>query len=381
MSVLLYHVTFSFGYPKGILAYVSQRVSGPPFSAVVVFFLISGFVLYRPYARARYRGQPAPSLLPYAVRRVARIVPGYWVALLIVSFMLSEHVLHTPLGALRYFGFAQLYGNWNTTVNGGISPAWTLCVEVTFYAALPLLALAVRRFGQDHPFLRSELTFCGGLVLLALAWQIGVLLRVPVGNPWLVSILNFLPGTLDLFAFGMALAALSVAAENRRTPPAWLRPAQTAPLLWWLAGLAAFFGVGRLGSLGAHQFTSWWLITHELKAIGSALLLIPLVFGKNEGGPFARILGSRPLLYLGTISYGIYLWHFPLLHALSPHLVHHGELFTFLALSAVTIAVASLSYFLVELPARRLASQYLRQRVRPAPSSQVGTAAGVTSGV
>jgi peptidoglycan/LPS O-acetylase OafA/YrhL len=326
-----------------------------------VFFVISGFVLYRPFAAARFNATPAPPLVPYAVRRVARIVPAYWVALAIVSVLLSEHYVHTIGGALRYFGFAQLYGGWNTVVSGGIAPAWTLCVEVTFYASLPLLALAIRRLASGRGFLRSEMAFCGGLIFGGLVWQLVVLLRVPVDNVWQLPLLGMLPGSIDLFAFGMALAALSVAYQNGLRPP-WLRAVERLPWLLWLLALGAFFAIGELGSLAGSHFTVWWLITHELKAIGSVLLLAPLVIGSTRRDLLRRILGSRPLLYLGSISYGIYLWHYPLLQRWRPTFVHHGEWFTFLVLSAVTVAVASASFYLIERPAQRLARRYLSSR-------------------
>jgi peptidoglycan/LPS O-acetylase OafA/YrhL len=77
LSVLAYHVSDKFGYPhSGLLDYLFQRITGPQVIAVIVFFLISGFVLYRPFAEARLQGRPRPALMPYAVRRVARIVPA-----------------------------------------------------------------------------------------------------------------------------------------------------------------------------------------------------------------------------------------------------------------------------------------------------------------
>jgi peptidoglycan/LPS O-acetylase OafA/YrhL len=388
LSVLYYHVTFSFGYPHGIWADLSQRVAGPPVTAVVVFFVISGFVLYRPFARARLAGAPPPALVPYAVRRAARIVPGYWVALAIVSVMLSEHAVHTPLGALRYFGFAQIYGDWNTTTQGGISPAWTLCVEVTFYAALPLLAFGVRRIAARRSFLASELAFCATLVLISIVWQAAILSGVSVNDPLFISLLGVLPGTIDLFAYGMALAAVSVwleagsSSSSSWTRPRWVAVVERRPWLPWLLAVVAFGSIGRLASLGHSDFTAWWLLTHQLKALGSLLLLSPLVFGGARRDLPRRLLGSRPMLYLGTISYGVYLWHFPLLHKLAPHLVHHGEVFTTVALAAVTIAVASLSYYLVERPAQTLARRFLRRRAaRAAPGTvAVGSAAEPDAG-
>src|SRR5207302_6339341 len=72
LSVILFHVTYWFPIPRNeVWQYLSQRNAGPPLTGVVLFFLISGFVLYRPFAQARFEGRSMPALFPYAVRRVA----------------------------------------------------------------------------------------------------------------------------------------------------------------------------------------------------------------------------------------------------------------------------------------------------------------------
>jgi peptidoglycan/LPS O-acetylase OafA/YrhL len=312
LSILVYHVTFSFGYPRSSLwQFLSQRDAGPPAMAVVVFFLISGFVLYRPFVKARFAGDSMPALIPYAARRIARIVPAYWVALACVSILLGLHYVFTPAGLIRYFGFLQLYGRFSV-VSGGISPAWTLCVEVTFYAALPLLALIARRIGRG-PAMRSELLLCAGLVIASLLWQTLVFATISGRSPWMFSLLNVLPGSLDLFAWGMALAILSVAVERGALRGRWLEVIDRAPWFCWLLAFALFYAVGQLASLQRHGLAAWWMPTHELKAIGAALLLAPLVLCTREAGVIRRTLSWRPLIWLGSISYAIYLWHKPLL--------------------------------------------------------------------
>lgn len=362
LSVLFFHVTYAYGYPRsGLLQYLSQRNAGPPITGVVLFFLISGFVLYRPFVQARVAGQPMPPLVPYSVRRIARIVPAYWLALAIVTVWLGLHEVMTPGGVIRYFGFLQLYGTFNTA-NKGISQAWTLCVEVTFYAMLPLLALGVRRLGGQRTVLRSEVALCVGLVLASLIWQAIICWRVPSSNGWKVPLLWTLPGSLDMFAAGMALAIASVMLERRASAPRWVDVVDRAPWLPWLLAGGVFYLVGRAPSLARHGFALWWITSHELKAIGCALLMLPVVFGTMNRGWLRRVLGWSPLIWIGTISYGVYLWHKPLLTQLAPHLVHRGELFTTVALTAVTVAVAAVSFYAVERPIQRLARRYIKAR-------------------
>jgi peptidoglycan/LPS O-acetylase OafA/YrhL len=195
-----------------------------------------------------------------------------------------------------------------------------------------------------------------------------------------LTLLLILPGSLDLFALGMAMAVVSVAL-TRVDPPAWLRIVDRWPGLMWLLALGAFYGVGRMPALAGHSYALWWLTSHELKALGCALLLVPAVFGSERRGVIRRVLAFPPLLWLGTISYGIYLWHKPLLDKLGPHLAPHGELFTAVAITAITVAVAAISFYAVERPLQRVARRYLAARTArgplpaPAPVATVVVAA------
>jgi peptidoglycan/LPS O-acetylase OafA/YrhL len=380
LSVVFYHVTFVFPGPSSELVhYLSQRNAGPPITGVVLFFLISGFVLYRPFVQARFEGEPMPALVPYAVRRVARIVPGYWLALAIVGIWLGLHELASASGVIRYFGFLQLYGTFSTA-NRGISAAWSLCVEITFYATLPMFALAVRRVRANGSPLRSELALCAVLALVSLVWQAVICSTVANSNGLKVPLLWTLPGSLDLFAAGMALAVLSVATAQQVGRPRWVELIDRAPWALWLAALALFYAVGQVSALRRYGYGAWWIPSHELKALGSALLLIPVIFGSDRRGWLRRALAWPPLLWLGTISYGIYLWHKPLLDKLGPHLVGHGEILATLVVSAASVAFAAVSFYAVERPAQRLARRYLSDRAARAQQPAAALGAVVVPG-
>ena len=110
---------------------------------VTIFFLLSGFLLYRPFVAARMEAKAGPRTLAYARRRFLRIVPAYWLALSIL-------IVYPGVGGLWsdawpvYYGFGQVYSQ--DTILGGIGPAWTLCTEVVFYAFLPLYAFVLARW-------------------------------------------------------------------------------------------------------------------------------------------------------------------------------------------------------------------------------------------
>ena len=158
VSVLVYHASFYSPGLKGSFAnYFNQRTTGFPTEGVVMFFAISGFLLYRPFAQARFDGVPGPSLWPYAARRLLRIVPAYWLALIAVAIVLGLDGVFTLHGVGTYFGFLQVYDV--RTLDGGMGQAWTLDVELTFYAGLVVLALGLRRFAlrRTNSFVVSEL--------------------------------------------------------------------------------------------------------------------------------------------------------------------------------------------------------------------------------
>lgn len=120
---------------------------------ITLFFLISGFLLYRPYARAHLRGGPLPSIAWYARRRVLRIVPAYWVALTVLACWPGLEGVFTKEWWV-YYDFAQSYQfRWAFS---GIEPTWSLSVEVAFYALLPFLGLALRSAGPRASGARSR---------------------------------------------------------------------------------------------------------------------------------------------------------------------------------------------------------------------------------
>lgn len=297
---------------------------------VAIFFCLSGFLLYRPYVATARAGRPPARLRDYARRRALRILPAYWFALAVLALWPG---LDFPGGWWRYALFLQGYDPH--TVLGGIPPTWTLCVEVTFYALLPVYAFALRRARGSVPV---EL---GVLALLSLAT---LALRTGLHHDGAAHITaGTLPGMFDWFAGGMALAVLSAAGRL---------PAR-APWAWWAAaaGLFALVAVG-IGAPRVYDERAWsgasWLAAHVIYGLIAACLVLPAVAARDDRGP-RRILRTRALAWLGLISYGIFLWHYPLLAELHDRGVD-GWAAPAAAGLALTVACAAFSYRFVERP-------------------------------
>jgi peptidoglycan/LPS O-acetylase OafA/YrhL len=352
LCVLAFHAAFFAGIYSSdspLRPYLAQ-----PGTGVTVFFLISGFLLYRPFVRARLEELPAPSAGAYAWRRFLRIVPAYWLALTGVAIWLSlrtvvEPAWHVPL----FYGFGQIY-TAQTSI-GGLGQAWTLCVEVTFYAFLPLWAFAMRRLAW-----RGELLALTALWVLSFVWKLFAVHHVTPSaldsGPWLMPLPNF----LDQFAVGMALAIASA----RGLPPG-LERAMRRAWPWWLLAALAYWTlctqIGLRGVLHEQVGESAFLLRHELETVVAVGLLVPVVFAWDRGGAVRRLLAWRPLLYVGLVSYGVYLWHEAVVRQTADGIARwmtdtaglgvEARFFVLFLLGAAgATAIASMSYHYLERP-------------------------------
>jgi peptidoglycan/LPS O-acetylase OafA/YrhL len=375
LSVLVFHA----GFWSSIT--LSGSAAAPFLSrldvGVAIFFVLSGFLLYRPFVRARLLGTPPPRAIAYGWRRVLRIVPAYWLALTVISLVISNPDTFEPGHAIVYYGFLQIYGD---LALGGISQAWTLCVEVTFYALLPLWALALR---QRPPSVRSELAALAALAAAGVAWSlVATLGAADPGHANTSRMLVCLPAYFDQFALGMALAVVSVVADRDGRLPGLLAWVAGRPWAAWLGAAAAFvvvsigIGLSAENRLDAPMNTAQYLARHWLYAAVAVGVLLPAVFGPPRRGPIPRLLGHRALLYLGVISYGIYLWHNAVMEKVAGRIGRDGTWGDFVLYLAVALLVAvvvsALSWRLVERPLLRL-KRLVPDRAQPVrdPDSHV----------
>jgi peptidoglycan/LPS O-acetylase OafA/YrhL len=345
LLVVTVHVAFVSGVTTAAGAtgaYTARAEVG-----VGVFFVISGFLLYRPWAVAHLTGAPPPVLGQFLVRRLLRIVPLYWVALAMTLLLVPAARPRDGLDALLLPLFGQVYRS--QTVFLGVPQAWSLCVEILFYLALPAYAAVLgRRRRSGAAQLRIELIGVAALYAVGLGCRWLLELTSPV--PWRVWH-GFLPVWFDLFALGFGLAVVSARWTQLGGPPRWLRTAGGTAACW--AGavltyvvLSTDVGLGRnpLYERGTGQA----VVEEVLWGLFAVLLLLPAVAGTP------RPLTWRPVAFLGLISYGIYLWHQLVVESLLDHT--SWDLFrapfrtlgpTVLVLTGV---LAAAGYLLVERP-------------------------------
>jgi peptidoglycan/LPS O-acetylase OafA/YrhL len=326
---------------------------------VTIFFVISGFLIYRPWVHARLRGEPSPLVRVYAWRRLLRIVPAYWVALTVVTLAIGLTGLFTWSGAAVYYGFLQVY--FPSRVAGGLTQAWSLCIEVGFYILVPLYALAMARLRGATPAarLRQELIGAGALFAFSAAFKVAAVLAGTLDKSSVSNLQVYPVAQLDFFVIGMVLAALSAWYQDRDELPGPLRLVDRRPWLPWLVAAAAFalvsYGIGVTGSLSEHFTGAQYLMRHYLYALTAAALVLPAMFGDFTRGWVRRVLANRVLLYVGLISYGIFLYHFAVLTQLDRWGfggVVEGRWAPLWVVAALagSVLLATLSYYVIERP-------------------------------
>ena len=282
---------------------------------VSIFFVISGFLMYRPFVLAHFEARQGPGVRDYFVGRFLRIYPAYWVALIAVVWVFRQpgpkHQINNVGDFIAYFGLLQQYSAAHAY--GGIQQAWTLCVEVAFYVFLPIWALGVRavarRIGpRVGGTVRVELA---GLVLL---FATGILYRMTVLTiePTNAVEISWLPAFFDQFALGMLLAVVSAGREAGRMRAGIADTIGRHPWVCWLVAAGGFWLVAtQLGlPIGYPTFTrvQWlsWTLGYGFVAF---VLLLPAVFGNQRESVLRRALCHPVIVFVGLVSFGIYLWH------------------------------------------------------------------------
>lgn len=300
--VVATHAAYTTGhYVQGYGGLVYSRME----IGVPIFFVLSGFLLFRPWVRAAASGAPAPSLSRYAWHRVRRIMPAYVVTVL-AAFALyhfrtaGPNPGHTWAGLFRNLSLTQIYTDHYlySYLHQGLTQMWSLAVEVAFYVALPLFAYALLVLLCRRRW-RPRLLLVGLVSLAAVtpAWLILVHTTdfLPDGSRL------WLPTYLAWFVGGMLLASLQAMGVR-------CYAFVCIPL-----ALVSYFIVST--PIAGAPTTSPAELREALFKAGfyaviATLVVAPMALGgSDDGGWYARLLANRPMVWLGEISYEIFLIH------------------------------------------------------------------------
>ncbi len=357
LTVFIFHI-WLYGAKGGKIGF-GDEVFNEFRIGLICFFVLSGYLLYGAFARAAARQRGEVPMRRYVLRRAARILPAYYVSL-IGSIALLEAVagapgvrLPTESGVPLFFFFAQNYSG--STIMKLNPVTWTLCLEVAFYVLLPILGAFAYQVARGR--VRPQVALMVGLIVVGLAWNVAGFLA-----HWQQPATKALPAYLPYFAAGMLL---SLWVESRRSGGRTLdlSPRVTAAVMVLGIGLVIGNAYWHATSPGlAHD--ALLVALHDFPAgVGFAFVILAVVAGH---GPSLAWLQAKPLAKLGVISYGVYLWHVPLILFVKEMAADTPGALELAALVApLAIAAGTASWVWVERPLMNAVNNRL-PRARPA---------------
>jgi peptidoglycan/LPS O-acetylase OafA/YrhL len=381
-SILLFHIVF-FSTPPGeelALGWFGTYLVPHLPLGVTLLFLLSAFLLYRPFAAAVIRETRVPSLRRYLLKRALRILPAYWFILLFTGLVLRTTTVLAPDGGraigalddpvLLVVNIAFVQSFHPTTLLTGIGPAWALADVLVFYLVLPLLVLmafglakraATRKEKRLAAFAPAAVLF-----LLGLAGKAVAAFVVPGGaweQSWHAVIERSFWAHADFFALGMAVAVVRIDSEDAilKLPPWWRKGAVVALLLVAVptAKLTTAEGYAD-GSLSNYAYDS---LTAVVCALFLALVVLP---AQERPTALVRLFETRVLVVVGVVSYSIFLWQLPLIGWLRAYGLTFADTIGFLAnvalIGLVTFALSVFTYRCFEFPALLRKATIARRR-------------------
>ena len=304
LMVLIYHLKEALAsdlhVSLGRLYLGINGFAAAGFMGVEVFFFISGFVLFYPYARTLFEGKPLQTVTHFVDRRALKILPSYVFSL---TFMTAVALLELsrPLAvgaaldlmrnyALHLFFAHSAFKDTFFAING---PLWSLAIEVQFYLLFPAIAWAFRRWALATP-----------LVLVAISSAYRFYLQAH-GGAYNSFYVYQLPGFLDLFAFGMGSSYLTVMFRALYPQLARWRIGFTALSLFTAVALNAML----FSLVAAGSGPEAWHWQNTFRTVFGALLAVFAVAGMLALPFWQRLVANPVLVYLAFISYNLYLWN------------------------------------------------------------------------
>jgi peptidoglycan/LPS O-acetylase OafA/YrhL len=325
-----------------VLLYHDGELVRGGYLGVDVFFVLSGFLItsllfqeWRRTARVDLRG--------FYLRRALRLFPAL-AALLAVALafaLLRPNAPQSPK-ILRGVGYSVLYlTNWIAAPDpmalGPLSHTWSLAVEEQFYLLWPLVFLGLLRLTKGRPRLSAAIF---GLAALAAAWRAGLYLAG-------VSSWRLYVGTDSRADSLLVGGAIAVALAHGDLPR--LVGGARASRVLGLVG-AAVIGWFMIGT--PLQWGGYYLGVFTVIALAAGALVIAVA--TNPTWAVTRFLSTAPLVWVGRLSYALYLWHFPIFGLLKTDRLGVSPTLITIARLPLAFVAAVLSYYLIERPFLRL---------------------------
>jgi peptidoglycan/LPS O-acetylase OafA/YrhL len=388
LSVIAYHIN-RFAFLGHVLTLglgpltISFALAGS--SGVTLFFVLSGFLLFMPYTRSLLFDADWPSARCYYIRRAFRILPGYYVSLILLILFTDPTYLQLARWKELVLFLTFFMDSSSRTYQAINGPFWTLAVEWQFYLLLPLLALIFQPFVQHGPLQRRfhALLLClAALIAWGLAtrywgrsWEVNP--HQPALLPPLMHhfALFFFYGEsgkfLEDFAAGMLICVFYVLSQQVR---GHYLVSFLHSYCWWLWGLGIlelFYtaiwsalpgGVFLAPFIGPHNWLSEFVL-----AIGYSMCIAALLFGPAQ---LKGVLEWHPLRDIGLLSYSLYIWHLPLLLCFTAFIMQYTlswwHVFIYstfwIWVGLVILPFAYLFYHFIELPWIHLGSRIMRTK-------------------
>lgn len=350
------------------------------FIGVDVFFVLSGFLLSALLVR-EVEATGRLALGRFFVRRLRRLLPATLLVLLAVAVYALTWASDSELDRLREHSIGALTytTNWLFIVDGttytdvvlGSSPLrhmWSLAIEEQFYIVLALVVAALAVVSKSSPGAMRRRLGIGAFLFggLSASWM----LMLEVGGSDTSRIYFGSDTRMQAMLLGVGVGALWGDRLLGRDRAGLVAPVSAG------AASAAALGLLVLFSIYAAE-DARWMFQGGFTVV--ALAAVVAIVGALTFHPFERVLSITPLTSLGEISYGVYLWHWPVLIILDEDRMGFGGIALTAAQIAISLGVASVSYAVVEQPIRRgvIGNAIGRGGIVAAPIAAVAVAAAV----
>lgn len=342
-----------------VAVHASGRTNFPEFGihgyGPVSLFVLSGFLLYRPWSRWALGVAKRPNVRVFARRRLLRIFPAYLVVMLAVAVMLPASQPNGWDGWVRAFTLTGTFAS--DGLRPGLEQTWSLGTELSWYVALPVLGLLAGLLGRR---LKGRRAFYSVVGLLALSIPVTVFWRVWVqvedlGKEFTYSF--WLPGFLICFAGGAAVSHFlegeQVGLVDLSRVRSWLGHGWVA-----IALMVLIAGIGTSPLGGPVEYVPASFSERQIRFASSTILALLLLLACVLSRPnslLVRFMGTRWMTATGRWSFGIYLWHLPVIVLLEDDFTLRtgvsGFLLWMTCIVAVSIPLGAATYAWVEKPA------------------------------